>query len=438
MSRIIICAFMLLCGITGTAPAQETPTGNVIFIHPDGTGMNTWHAYRFIEAGPDGMIAWDEIPHIGVYRGHMADSLTATSHGGATVHAYGIKVVADSYGMNGKTPLKALSGFDGSIMEEAKARGKSVGILNTGHVGEPGTGAFLASVEQRKDIEDIAVQIVASGAEVIMCGGEQWFLPGGTQGRHGEGRRTDGVNLVERAKEAGYTVVYTREELEQLELGKVDKLLGIFAYKHTFNDLSEEDLMKADLPLYEPDAPDLAAMMRAALTILSRNESGFLLVAEEEGPDNFGNVNNAGGVIESLRRSDAAYRVALDYVAKHSDTLLVTAADSDAGGLQVYSPPGIYSNALKDGEPLPATTDNGAPLDGTWGQGALPFESAPDKNGRRYPVGITFAAYADVHGAILARAAGLNSERLPLNTDNTDIYRLMYLTLFGKDLGLVR
>ena len=37
-------------------------------------------------------------------------------------------------------------------------------------------------------------------------------------------------------------------------------------------------------------------------------------------------------------------------------------------------------------------------------------------------------------GTVIARAHGLNAQFLPRNTDNSDIYRLMYRTLFGKIL----
>jgi len=35
-------------------------------------------------------------------------------------------------------------------------------------------------------------------------------------------------------------------------------------------------------------------------------------------------------------------------------------------------------------------------------------------------------------GGIVARAAGLNAALLPASVDNTDIYRLLYATLFGR------
>ncbi len=422
-------------GLYGVALAADTKTGSVIFVHVDGAGVNSWNACRFMKAGPDGDLAWDRIPRIGIYRGHMKDALTATSHGGATTHAYGVKVAADSYGLDGTKPLRALSGFPGSIMQEAQQAGKAVGVINTGHIGEPGTGAFLASAASRKEIESIAAQVVMSGAHVILSGGEQYLLPAGRWGFHGMGVRQDGKDLIARSKSQGYTVVYTREQLRQLDLKRVNKLLGVFAADHTFNDRPEEQLEAAGLPLYLPDAPTLEEMLFTTLKILSKHPQGFLLVAEAEGPDNFGNVNNARGVLEGLKRADAAYETALKFLETHPETLLITTADSDGGGLQVVGPGLSSGQAFPWNTSLPRRMRNGAPLDGAMGTGSPPFISAPDRHGLRHAFGVAFAAYGDVAGGIVARAAGRNSDRLTATVDNTDIYRLIYLTMFGKTLG---
>jgi alkaline phosphatase len=408
--------------------------GSVIFIHPDGAGLNAWNACRLLIAGPNGKLAWDRLSRIGIYRGHCYDNPTATSQSGATTHAYGVRVSANSYGMNGQEPVKALSGFNGSIMQEALKQGKAAGIINSGHIGEPGTGVFLASSKARADVEKIAAQIITSGAEVILCGGEMYLIPEGQSGFHGVGVRSDGKDLVAQAKELGYTVVYNSEQLTNLDLATVDKLLGLFAAKDTYNDMSEEELKAAGLPMYKEAAPDVADMMSAALTILSRRENGFILVAEEEGSDNFGNKNNAAGVMEALRRADRAYAEALRFLEQNPSTLILTTADSDAGGLQVISHGFSDGQTLLPEGQLPARMDNGAPLDGRSGCFSEPFMSAPDQNGQRFPFGISWASYIDVPGAILVRAAGLNCDKLAGDIDNSDIYRLMYRTLFGKEL----
>ena len=419
-----------------TWSAGQTGTGSVIFIHPDGAGLNAWNACRMHKAGPDGELAWDRLPRIGVYRGHMKDGLTATSHGGATTHAYGVKVPADSYGMHAEQALEALSGFPGSIMQESQRRGKAVGIVNSGHIGEPGTGVFLASSPSRRNVADIAEQIITSGAQVIMSGGEKYLLPAGRQGFHGPGVRTDGKDLLAYAESQGYKIVYTNKQLQNIDLKKTDRLLGIFALSDTYNALPQQQLDTKHLPRYAPRAPTFAEMVTAALAVLSRHENGFLLVAEEEGSDNFGNVNNAAGVLEALARADDAFEAALRFLASNPDTLLLTVADSDAGGMQVISSPTSPASRFSPVSLLPLRMGNGAPLHGAAGRRSTPFSSAPDSNGRVYAFGIAFASAGDVPGAILARAGGLNSDRLPLNADNTDIYRLMYLTLFGEGLGL--
>ncbi len=359
----------------------------------------------------------------------MRDTLGATSHGGGTIHAYGVKVPANSYGMDGQTgSLTAASGKPLSIMEEAQAAGLAVGIVNSGDLNEPGTGCFLAHVSSRAMSEEIVAQIIESNAAVILGGGGQWFLPNGTKGPHGPGRRTDGRDLIEEARAAGYTIVYDRETLARAaEQETTKKLLGIFALRATFHAQPEEELAETKLPLYIATAPTIAEMTRAAIQVLARHDTRFLLVVEEEGTDNFANVNNAAGSLEALRRADEAIGVARHFVATRADTLLLTAADSDAGGMQVVA-----------GNP-PQVRASMAPMDGRQGTGSPPFASAPDHQGQTHPFVIAWAGDRfDVYGAVVVRAAGLNANLVRGNFDNTEIYRVMYRTLFGIDLSLPR
>lgn len=416
-----------------TLPAQgtrETPRpGSVVFVHPDGASVSAWGAARVFTVGPDGKLNWDHMGHMGVYRGHMKNSMGATSHGGATSHAYGVKVAWDSYGMDGTEPLTSLSGKPFSILVEAREAGLATALVNSGHIAEPGTGAFVASAPSRQLPDTISLQVVESGTDIIFSGGEELLLPEGVFGYHGfEGTRKDGLNLIERARALGYEVVYTREELLDLS-SDIRKVLGVFAPYHTFLDDTEEYLKAEDLPLYEPAAPTLAEMTEVALRLLEARGDRFLLVVEEEGSDNFANNNNAVGTLTALSRADEALGVALDFLDRNPETLLITAADSDAGGMQVFP--------IRDASPgvafkiLPPTTRNGAPLDGVSGTGTQPFMSMPDRAGERWPFGIAWAAFDDTLGGILARAHGLNAGLLPLSVDNTDIYRMMYATLFG-------
>jgi alkaline phosphatase len=430
LSAVVPVVVFLLSIASGShlgAGASKMKTGSVIFIHPDGSGIGGWTALRLVDRGPDGQTNWDRMEAMGVYRGHLRNSLVSSSHGGATAHAYGVKPSWEHYGTNDKDPIRSLSRQPYSIMVEAQKAGRSVGIINSGQIAEPGTGVFVASVEKRAMREEITEQVIRSGADIIMAGGEAYLLPEGVEGMHGEqGTRKDGKNLIRTAVELGYTLVFSRDELMAVP-DDVDKLLGLFGSKHTFNDKSEEVLSKRGYALYGRKAPTVAEMTEVALRILKRKGKDFLLVVEEEGTDNFGNVNNAQGYLEAIRRADAAIGVAMDYIEENPNTLLLTAADSDAGGLRIVR----VADSPDAGRPVPKQMENGAPIDGRDGTESLPFIAAPDRNGRQLPFALVWAGFDDLGGGIVARAHGLNADRLPRNVDNTDIYRMMYATLFG-------
>jgi len=407
--------------------------GNVIFFHPDGTSAGNWAIARALYHGPDGELNWDRLPHMAIYTGHMFDSLTATSNGGATSHAYGVKVYSGGYGMMGREqyakPIVDAEGHSLSIGKQAIRAGLPVGLVQSGTSTEPGTGCFLASVPRREMHEEIALQLVQSGAAVMFGGGEKYYLPQGTQGVHGPGVRVDGRNLIQEAEENGYTIVRTRDELLALP-ADTDKVIGLFAAYHTFNDQTEEDLKAQGLPMYLPDAPTIAEMTEVALRILNAKDQRFLLVIEEEGTDNFGNKNNASGQLEAMRRADDACGVMLRFLDTEPNTMILYASDSDGGGgrmvgIRIKRPEGIPAT-------LPARDRNGAPMDGIHGTGTAPFMAAPDRNGQQLPFGVVWAGHDDVSGGILVRAAGLNAKLVQGVVDNTEITHLMRRTLFGK------
>lgn len=412
------------------AAGLPTPTGDgAIFFHPDGTSAGHWDATRSLYYGPDGSLHWDRLAALTTYRGHLADQLGATSNAGAVIHATGTRAHAASFGLDpaGREYVSA-DGSTRTLMETAVAAGLGTALVQTGSVIEPGTAAFVAAVPRRQDYEEIARQVLESGVEILLGGGEEWFLPRGVRGRFGEGARSDGRNLIERARELGYTVVYTRAELRALP-PTARRVLGVFARGHTFHDRTEEELRQAGLPHYLPGAPTVAEMIDFALARLGTSPRGFLLVAEEEGSDNFCNVGNAAGCLEALRRADDAFGVMRAFIERRPNTLLLTTSDSNAGGIQVV-------NVAADATLTPRTAPNGAPLDGSGGTGTAPFRSAPDAQGRSFPFAIGWTSYDDAGSGVLARAHGLRAtELLPATgIQNIDVYRILYETLFGRRL----
>lgn len=406
---------------------SQTQKGNVIFIHPDGTSLSDWNALRIFTAGPDSEINWDKLSGIGLYQGHIRDRVTSSSNAGATIHAYGVKADLKDFGMiDNEIPISR-SGNRMSIMQEAMQNKIYTGLINSGSIIEPGSAVFVSSREKRNMYEIITKDVVQSGVDLIFSGGEEWMLPIGMHGKFCEGKRTDGMNLIEWASDNGYKIVYTKDELLSVSISE-EKILGVFAASHTFNDETEENLLASGLENYVNTAPRLNQMVRFALEFLSA-KGQFILVAEEEGTDNFGNKNNANGKLEALLNADNAIGEVLQFYKSHPNTMLITAADSEAGGLAIS---GYEVDNLDKNNALPLTDHNGAPMDGVNGTGTLPFISKPDKQGRTFPFGIVWASFGDLTGSVVARAHGLNADKMNGKIDNTDIYRMMYLTLFGN------
>lgn len=427
MIKYFISILTLYAIIIAACTQTNSTNGNVIFIHPDGTGLADWNALRLIKAGPDGEINWDKMSGIGLYQGHIRNRLTSSSNAGATIHAYGVKADLSDFGMIDNEAPISRAGNRMSIMQEAIKKKIFTGLINSGSIEEPGTAVFVSSNIKRSNYSEIAKDVIQSGVDLIFSGGEDFLLPEGTKGRFSSnGKRKDGLNLIEWAAKEGYKIIYTNEELAKTSPDE-KKILGVFAARSTFNDKTEEVLDSLGLVNWSETAPSVAEMTDFALKFLSK-KGQFFLVVEEEGTDNFGNKNNANGKLSALNRADDAIGIVIDFMNKNPNTTLVTAADSEAGGLEVsgYEIPNLDANT-----PLPERDNNGAPIDGIGGTGTLPFISKPDKSGKTFPFGIAWSGYGDLTGSVIARAHGLNADKMHGKIDNTDIYRIMYLTLFG-------
>ena len=120
---ILFVSVITLLSCNKVDDSKNIKTGNVIFIHPDGTSLANWIGMRMLYYGPDSESNWDKLPALAIYSPHTKNGLTPSSNAGATMHSYGKKVVYHSYGMDGTEPLTALSGEPMSIMQEAKSKG---------------------------------------------------------------------------------------------------------------------------------------------------------------------------------------------------------------------------------------------------------------------------------------------------------------------------
>ena len=216
---------------------------------------------------------------------------------------------------SGKYTLPEYAGLDyeghkvTSILELAKEKGKSTGIVTDAYVTDATPAGFTAHVNSRRLKKEIAQQQIDLGLDVISGGGLKYF----------------DQDLREQAKKKGYTLATTSRELSNVKKGK---LLGLFA---------ETGMPFAIEMNQHPNVPSLAKQTEKALALLDQNPEGFVLMVEAGKIDWAAHANDPGSVLAEMKALDAALAVVLTYAEKHPDTLIYVSADHDTGlGTFVY------------------------------------------------------------------------------------------------------
>ncbi|MFJ4697401.1 alkaline phosphatase [Streptomyces sp. TverLS-915] len=320
------------------AAKKATEAKNVIFINGDGMGPAAREAARLYLAGLDGELTMDKLP--------VAGQLTTSPHDPKAV-VTDSAAAASAWATGEKTYNGAISvDVDGNKLatlgQQAKAAGKRTGLVTTAQVTDASPAAFFSNTADRGQQDEIARQYLdVSRPDVILGGGEDWWLPKGTAGAFpdkpaedpSEASKGTKGNLVAKARKKGYEYVSSAEQLGKAK-AKDGKLLGLFANEEMFQQKPE-----GQGDVYKP-VVDLATMTTKALGTLdgkgkNKNRNGFFLMVEEEGIDEFAHANNAEKTLESMRQLERTVAVARQYVATHPDTLLVVTADHETGGLAV-------------------------------------------------------------------------------------------------------
>ncbi|REE70513.1 alkaline phosphatase [Paenibacillus taihuensis] len=310
------------------ANAASSQTKNVILFVGDGMGTAQRDAIRLATVGENGKLAMDAMPFVGLI--HTSSTTPVTdSAASATAYASGVKTYNGAIGMDAnKKSVK-------TIMEYAKAAGKSTGVVTTSQVTDATGAAFGAHVEDRSQQSDIALQYLSkSKIDVILGGGEDFWYPAGDPGKFKDepaedpsekSKGTQG-NLVNKAKAMGYNFVSNGTELSKAKGGK---LLGLFANEEMFQQRPE-----GQGDIYNP-VVSLPDMTKKAIDTLAANKKGFFLMVEEEGTDEFAHSNNAKMTIKAGQQLDRSVQIAKDFAKKNPDTLVLVLADHETGGFSI-------------------------------------------------------------------------------------------------------
>ncbi|SDX02876.1 alkaline phosphatase [Marininema mesophilum] len=306
---------------------QPKKPKNVILMVGDGMGAAQRQAIRLSKVGFNKNLAMDDMPSSGLVHTSSADpkELTTDSAAAATAMASGVKTYNGAIGVDENK--KSVP----TVMEYAKKMGKATGLVTTSQVTDATAAAFGSHVESRKDQSEIARQLIEeSKPNVIFGGGEDYFYPEGTPGKFADtkdSKSTGKSNLVQKAKDSGYSYVYDQKGLQKT-MNK--QILGLFANEEMFTPGTEEDKESA----YKPTVP-LTQMTTKAISTLSKNKKGFFLMVEEEGIDGMSHTNNAKLAIEAGKQFDNSVAKAKAYAKQNRDTLVIVIGDHETGGLTI-------------------------------------------------------------------------------------------------------
>jgi len=285
------------------------------------------------------------LPTIGYQKTHSADSSITDSAAAASAWANGEKYRNGEISCHDDNRDGICKPTPGpTILQTAKEKGKSTGLVATSAVTHATPAAFGAHVPSRGCENEIARQYVqVTEVDVILGGGVQRFIS--TEDK-ADSCGTFG-NFITAAEENGYEIVLTEQELEKAVVTGAHKLLGLFA-----SDGKSPELFRV-LPenTYPGGEPTLPKMTAAALEILEKDKDGFFLLVEGSQIDWANHRHNVPYQVGETLAFDAAVKVVLDWLneepSRKSTTLIIIAPDHETGGFAIH---GVEGENYKSGD----------------------------------------------------------------------------------------
>jgi len=226
-----------------------------------------------------------------------------------------------------------------SLIYAAEKAQRATGLVTTSSLVQPTPVAFYSTNKGTPDPYRNASELIYSGIDVIMGGGEQYFTPANATNEWG---RHDGVNLIDEAKtNGGYTVLRSRDDLNNLSIWSTRKLLGLFAPDQFYFSSLQPEVRRQ---------PSLAEMTRVAISRLNYNIDGYFLVVEHDLVARAAERNFSRLAVNEVAEVDQAIESAVEYAGP--DALVMVTNNYSLGAVGPLPPP-----TAADLVALPSTVD---------------------------------------------------------------------------------
>ncbi|WP_421320122.1 alkaline phosphatase [Aeromonas veronii] len=446
IKHTLVCA-ALFSALGATSQAQAGDAKNVILFIGDGMGPTVLTATRLFKVGEEGNLEMMKLPRSARIKTFSNDAQTTDSAPSMAAYTTGVKMnneviamssdtkaVAPGKDVNGNKTVNNCSSDNGkpvpTILELAKAAGKSVGAVTTTELTHATPAATYAHICHRDAAYDIAAQAVPGGAgfnqalgdgvDVLMGGGANHWTPYSASNKSG---RNDNRDLTAEMKAQGYSYVTTQSELAKVTSGKV---LGLFSSKsHLDYELDRVAKGAANTQ------PSLSEMTAKAIDLLSKNSQGYFLMVEGGRIDHALHGTNAKRSLTDAVALDEAVKTALGKV-DLSNTLIVVTADHDhTMTINGYSAKGNpVLDLVKNGDGSTQNDVDGKPFT------TLVFGNGPNRpdvrpvltsdqvmaNDYLQETGVKLTSETHGGGDVMLFADGAGSNRFKGTLDNTKVF----------------
>lgn len=308
---------------SGVARPPNTKANNLIFLVVDGMCNGTLglaHHWNLRNKGK--ALNWMQLYERPDMRRSFQDTASLSSpvtDSAAAASAWGCGHRVNNGSINTSPEGKALE----PILVRAKQAGKMTGLVSTCRISHATPAGFATNVANRGQENEIVRQYLDRKIDLLLGGGAKYFIQKDDAASGGET-----IDYFRAFEKAGYTVVRDREQLRLLPK-KSSPLLGVFSDSHIPYALDR----KNDASL--AGTPGLSQMFQAALAQLEDSRDGFFLQVEAGRVDHAGHANDPGTILHEQLEFDDCIPIALDFIDRHPDTLLIVTTDHGTGGCQL-------------------------------------------------------------------------------------------------------
>jgi alkaline phosphatase len=376
------------------------PARNVILFIGDGMGVTTITAARIYagqKRGGDGesyRLAMETLPFSAFSKTYSADFQVADSAATATAMVAGMKVKSTTLGVTSQAAVGNCASIEGqrsdTLFDLAERAGLATGLVSTARITHATPAAAYAESPDRdweadsnmegadgtdpSTCKDIARQLIewpeGDGFELALGGGRTAFLKSDQadpEDAEKKGSRTDGRDLAAEwtAKSNQHAYISDAAGFKAANFASDAKVLGLFELSHMDYELDRSADVSGE--------PSIAEMTRAAITRLSQDPDGYVLMVEGGRIDHAHHGVNAARALEETDAFDQAIAAALE-MTKADDTLIIVTAD--------HSHTMTMAGYARRGNPILGKVDAGLEGAGNKGLDGKPYTTLSYANGQ--------------------------------------------------------